>query len=233
MYGQINDTKHTKTFISCPFGNSLDLRSVGDLYCFCPRSILFFPKMLKKHFSHNFDGSVGTSETRLFLGLTEILLHQEIPGNDMEIILPLCGVLGIIWRFQYHQEIPWGLFGDLSTTRKYMQTIGRLYHQKKPWGLYGDCSTTRRYPEDYMEIVAPWRYMEILERLYDHQEIPGYYIDISIPLGDSLGIIWRLQHHQEIPGDHRQIAVPLRDTLVIIWRLNYHLDIYPRDYLEM
>ena len=34
MYGQINDTKHSKTFISRPFGNSLDLRSVGDLYFF-------------------------------------------------------------------------------------------------------------------------------------------------------------------------------------------------------
>ena len=34
MYGQINDTKHTKTFISRPFGNSLDLRLVGDLYFF-------------------------------------------------------------------------------------------------------------------------------------------------------------------------------------------------------
>ena len=30
MYGQINDTKHTKTFISRPFSNSLDLRLVGD-----------------------------------------------------------------------------------------------------------------------------------------------------------------------------------------------------------
>ena len=28
MYSQINDTKHTKTFISRPFGNSLDLRLV-------------------------------------------------------------------------------------------------------------------------------------------------------------------------------------------------------------
>ena len=34
MYGQINDTKHTKTFISRPFGNSLDLQLVGDLYIF-------------------------------------------------------------------------------------------------------------------------------------------------------------------------------------------------------
>ena len=34
MYGQINDTKHTKTFISRPFDNSLDLRLVGDLYLF-------------------------------------------------------------------------------------------------------------------------------------------------------------------------------------------------------
>ena len=32
IYGQINDTKHIKTFISGPFGNSLDLRLVGDLY---------------------------------------------------------------------------------------------------------------------------------------------------------------------------------------------------------
>ena len=32
IYGQINDTKHTKTFISRPFGNSLDLQLVGDLY---------------------------------------------------------------------------------------------------------------------------------------------------------------------------------------------------------
>ena len=37
MYGQINDTKHTKTLISRPFGNSLDLWLVGDLFFF------FFP----------------------------------------------------------------------------------------------------------------------------------------------------------------------------------------------
>ena len=37
MYGQINGTKHTKTFISRPFGNLLDLWSVGDLYFFLPR----------------------------------------------------------------------------------------------------------------------------------------------------------------------------------------------------
>ena len=34
MYGQINDTKHIKTFISRPFGNSLDLQLVGDLFFF-------------------------------------------------------------------------------------------------------------------------------------------------------------------------------------------------------
>ena len=33
-----NDTKHTKMFISRPFGNSLDMRSVTDLSFFCPRS---------------------------------------------------------------------------------------------------------------------------------------------------------------------------------------------------
>ena len=37
MYGQINDTKHTKTFNYRPFGNSLDFRLVGYL-CF-----LFLP----------------------------------------------------------------------------------------------------------------------------------------------------------------------------------------------
>ena len=32
MYGQVNDRKHTKTFISRPFGNSLVLRLVGDCF---------------------------------------------------------------------------------------------------------------------------------------------------------------------------------------------------------
>ena len=37
MYDQIIiDTKHSKTFISHPFGNSLDLRLVADLYFFLP-----------------------------------------------------------------------------------------------------------------------------------------------------------------------------------------------------
>ena len=57
MYGQINDTKHTKTFISRPFGNSLDLRLVGGLYIFCQRSTsreanIFFTQRLKKTFSY-------------------------------------------------------------------------------------------------------------------------------------------------------------------------------------
>ena len=34
MYSQIIDTKHTKTLISRPFGNLLDLWLVGDLYFF-------------------------------------------------------------------------------------------------------------------------------------------------------------------------------------------------------
>ena len=34
VHGQINDTKHTKTFISRPFGNSLDLWLVGDFGIF-------------------------------------------------------------------------------------------------------------------------------------------------------------------------------------------------------
>ena len=47
MYGQINDTKHTKTFISCPFGNSLGLRLVGDLYIYI---YFFFRSVGKKIF---------------------------------------------------------------------------------------------------------------------------------------------------------------------------------------
>ena len=57
MYGQINDTKHSKTFITRPFGNSLDLRSVGDLNFFAHKAhdsegkqIVFFPQRLKKTF---------------------------------------------------------------------------------------------------------------------------------------------------------------------------------------
>ena len=76
MYCQINDTKHTKTFISRPFGNSLDLRLVGDLYFFLPTehesvgkklfSLRGWKKKKKKHFHIDFDGSVGKTETRLF-----------------------------------------------------------------------------------------------------------------------------------------------------------------------
>ena len=37
-----------------------------------------------------------------------------------------------------------------------METIGILsYNLEIPWGLYGDCSTTRRYPGYDMEIVVP------------------------------------------------------------------------------
>ena len=61
MYGQINDTKHNKRFISRPFGNSLDLGLVGDLYFFFLPSAhesvdkkFFFAQRLKKTFSHRF-----------------------------------------------------------------------------------------------------------------------------------------------------------------------------------
>ena len=67
MCGQINDTKHTKTFIARPFGNSLDLGSVGDLYFFTHGahesvgkhfffSFFFFCSEAKKKntFSHQF-----------------------------------------------------------------------------------------------------------------------------------------------------------------------------------
>ena len=56
MYCQMNDKKHTKTFISRPFGNSLDLRLVGDLYFFLPTRHESIgkkkkKKKKKKHFS--------------------------------------------------------------------------------------------------------------------------------------------------------------------------------------
>ena len=44
MYGQINDKKHTKMFISRPFGNSLDLRSVG-------RSVIYIFVLSTEHMS--------------------------------------------------------------------------------------------------------------------------------------------------------------------------------------
>ena len=76
MYGQINDTKHTKTFISRPFGNSLDLRLVGDLY-FLPtehesvgKTFYFRLEAEKKLFTSILKRSVGKPETRHFvLGL--------------------------------------------------------------------------------------------------------------------------------------------------------------------
>ena len=49
MYGQINDTKHTKTFISRPFGNLLALRSAGDFNFFAHESVgktFFFASVL-------------------------------------------------------------------------------------------------------------------------------------------------------------------------------------------
>ena len=66
MLGQINETKHTKTVISRPFGNSLDLRSVGDFnfffFFFLPtqhmsrqaKKNVFCSAAEKKTFSHQF-----------------------------------------------------------------------------------------------------------------------------------------------------------------------------------
>ena len=100
MYGQINDTKHTKMLISCPFGNSLDLQLVGDLY----KYIYFFfahgARVGKQFFFFHidFDGSVGKPETRLFC-----LGHR--------IALPCCGYsLESHWRCvfnEYPQRVLW------------------------------------------------------------------------------------------------------------------------------
>ena len=88
MYGQINDTKHTKMFISRLFVNSLDLGLVGDLYFFLPTKYesvgkkTIFRSEAEKLFHIDFDGSVGKPETRLFF-----LGHR--------IALPCCGY---VWR---------------------------------------------------------------------------------------------------------------------------------------
>ena len=106
--------------------------------------------------------------------------HQEIRGANRKILVPLGDTLGIIWRFYYNQETPCGLYGDCCTARRYLETTGILqyhqeiqwglqYHQEIPWVLYGDYSTTRRYPWDHMEIL--------------------------VPLGDTLGIIWRCYYN--------------------------------------
>ena len=66
----------TKTLVSGAFGNSLEDKSVGDLFIFCPqtarvsRRIFFFVQRLKKTCSLiKFDGSVGKPETRLIYAL--------------------------------------------------------------------------------------------------------------------------------------------------------------------
>ena len=94
MYGQINDTKHTKTLISHPFGNSLDLQLVGGLYFFCPRST----RLKKKLFTSILMGRSGNrKQDYFFLG------HR--------IALPCCGYsLESHWRCifnEYPQRVLW------------------------------------------------------------------------------------------------------------------------------
>ena len=103
IYGQINDTKHTKTFISRHFGNSLDLRLVGDLYFFTHgarvgRQKKFFRSEAEKKifFTSNLMGRSG-NQTIFFLG------HR--------IALPCCGYsLESHWRCvfnEYPQRVLW------------------------------------------------------------------------------------------------------------------------------
>ena len=75
IYGQINDTKHTKTFISRPFGNSLDLQLVGDLYVLTTeqesegKKFFFRSEAEKKKLFHiDFDGSVGNQKQDRVVG---------------------------------------------------------------------------------------------------------------------------------------------------------------------
>ena len=108
---------------------------------------------------------VDYNTTRRYPGIIQrFQQHQEIRGDNMEIVVPLRDILGIIWILQYHQETPWELFGDCSTTRRYLETTG-------------DCSTTKRYHKDYMEIVSPL----------------GDTRDIVVQPGDTVVIIWRLK----------------------------------------
>ena len=167
-----------------------------------------------------------------------------------EIVIPLEVTLGVMWRLHRHQEIPWGLHGVYSTTSRYpgdyMEIVVPL---GDTWSRQGDFSTTRRYTVDYMEILLPlgdslgiiWRLfyryenLKSLGRLQHHQVIPGDYRDIEynqekpwdnmeilVPLGDTMGIIWRLQHNQEIPWEFFGACSTTRRYMETIWRLQYY-----------
>ena len=74
MYGQINDTKHTKRLIFRPFGNSLDMRLVGDLYfIFLPtehesvgKKKLFAQRLKKNFFTSILMGRSGNRKQDYF-----------------------------------------------------------------------------------------------------------------------------------------------------------------------
>ena len=107
MYGQINDAKHTKTFISRPFGNSLDLRLVYIyIYLFHgarvgrqkkKKKILFAQRLKEYFFTSILMGRSGNRKQDYFLG------HR--------IALPCCGYsLESHWRCffnEYPQRVLW------------------------------------------------------------------------------------------------------------------------------
>ena len=107
--GQINDMKHTKTFISRPFDNSLNLQLVSDLYFFAHGARVGWQKKFfslrgwKKTFSHRF---WWVGQDFFFLG------HR--------IALPCCG---------YSLESHWG-----CVFNEYPQSVlwrnKQNYHQR-------------------------------------------------------------------------------------------------------
>ena len=111
----------------------------------------------------------GCSTTRSYLetiqGQGYCSTTRRCRWDNMEIVVPLGDTLGIIWRLQYYQEIPWRLYRDCSTIRRYpgdyMEIVASGDYSEivaplvDTWRLYGECNTTRRYPGDDMEIVSP------------------------------------------------------------------------------
>ena len=114
MYYQINDMKHTKTFISRPFGNSLYLRLVGDLYFFAHGARVGGQKKISlrgwnKTFSHQFCWVGRETGNKTFLGL--------------RIALPCCG---------YSLESHWKCVFNEYPQHDFMEKGAKLfldYHQ--------------------------------------------------------------------------------------------------------
>ena len=109
MYGQINDTKHTKTFISRPFGNSLVLRLVDDLFYF----IFFFVFAHGARVGRQKNVFRSEAERNFFISLLMGRSGNRKPDYFLghRIALPCCGYsLESHWRCvfkEYPQRVLW------------------------------------------------------------------------------------------------------------------------------